>query len=129
MKSSHVPCFDEVKPTVRKNHSSDREKTFEIQGWRPRICKFFEITRTICWNGETSEQFWVTECFFNLFLEVSQTKYELEFKFEKIVGIYKDAGKIRKFYSYLEMNICISEWCAKMIANLTCKPCRIWMLL
>ena len=51
----------------------------------------------------------VTECFFNLFLEVSQTKYELEFKFEKIVGIYKDAGKIRKFYSYLEMNICISE--------------------
>ena len=29
-------------PTVRKNCS------FEIRGWRPRICKIFEITRTIC---------------------------------------------------------------------------------
>ena len=45
------------------------EKTFEIQGWRPRICK---ITRTIYSNSERSEQFLVTECFFNLFLEVSQ---------------------------------------------------------
>ena len=30
-------------PTVRKNCSSDREKKFEIQGWRLRICKNFEI--------------------------------------------------------------------------------------
>ena len=47
------------------------QKTFEIQGWRPRICKMFEITRTIYSNSERSEQFLVTECFFNLFLEVS----------------------------------------------------------
>ena len=46
-------------------------KTFEIRGWRPRICKIFEITRTIYSNSERSEQFLVTECFFNLFLEVS----------------------------------------------------------
>ena len=39
-------------PTVRKNCSS---------------------TRTIYSNSERSEQFLVTECFFNLFLEVSQT--------------------------------------------------------
>ena len=58
--------------TVGKNCSSDREKTFEIRGWRPRICKVFEITRTICSNSERSEQFLVTECFFNFFLEVSQ---------------------------------------------------------
>ena len=45
--------------------------TFEIQGWRPRICKNFEITRTIYSNSERSDQFLVTECFFNLFLEVS----------------------------------------------------------
>ena len=39
----------------------------------------------------------VTECFFNLFLEVSHTKLEqLEFKFEKNVGIQKQAGKVRK---------------------------------
>ena len=47
-------------------------KTFEIRGWRPRICKNFEITRTIYSNSERSEQFLVIECFFNLFLEVSQ---------------------------------------------------------
>ena len=58
-------------PTVRKNCSSDRDFFFEIRGWRPRICKNFEITKTICSNSERSEQFLVTECFFNLFLEVS----------------------------------------------------------
>jgi len=40
---------------VRKNCSSDRE----IRGWRPRICKSFEITRTIYSNSERSEQFLV----------------------------------------------------------------------
>ena len=34
--------------------------------------KIFEITRTIHSNSERSEQFLVTECFFNLFLEISQ---------------------------------------------------------
>ena len=48
------------------------EKTFEIQGWRPKICKNFEIARTIYSNSESSEKILVTECFFNLFLEVSQ---------------------------------------------------------
>ena len=47
------------------------EKNFKIRGWRPRIFKIFEITRTIYSNSERSEQFLVTECFFNLFLEVS----------------------------------------------------------
>ena len=46
-------------------------KTFEIQGWRPRIYKNFEISWTIYSNSERSEQFLVTVCFFNLFLEVS----------------------------------------------------------
>ena len=38
--------------------------------WRLRICKSFEITRTIYPNIERSEEFLVAECFFNLFLEV-----------------------------------------------------------
>ena len=38
----------------------------------PRICKIFDITRTISSNSERSEQFLATACFFNLFLEVSQ---------------------------------------------------------
>ena len=49
-------------------------KTFEIRGWRPRVCKIFEITRTIYSNSERSEQFLVTECFFNLFLQVSKSQ-------------------------------------------------------
>ena len=38
------------------------KKTFEIRGWSPRICKKFEITRTICTDSEKSEQFMATEC-------------------------------------------------------------------
>ena len=42
------------RPTARKNCSSDQ---FEIPGWKPRICKLFEITRTVYWNSEKSVQF------------------------------------------------------------------------
>ena len=42
-----------------------------IRGQRLRICKNFEITRTIYSNSERSEQLLVTVCVFNLFLEVS----------------------------------------------------------
>ena len=33
-------------------------KTFEIQGWRLKIFKIFEITRTIYSKSKRSEQFW-----------------------------------------------------------------------
>ena len=56
-----------------KKFISWSRKVFEVQDWRQRIFKNFEITRTIYSNSERSEQFLVTECFFNLFLEVSQT--------------------------------------------------------
>ena len=52
-------------PTVRKNCSSDREKTFEILGWRQKIFKNFEITRPLYSNSERFEQFLVKECFLN----------------------------------------------------------------
>ena len=48
-------------------------RTFEIRDWRARICKIFEISWTIYSNSERSEQFLVTKCYFNLFLEVSHT--------------------------------------------------------
>jgi hypothetical protein len=34
--------------------------TFEIRGWRPRICKSFDISRTIYSNSEMSEQVFFT---------------------------------------------------------------------
>ena len=55
-----------------EKYSSDWEKLLKFQGWMQRICKIFDITRTISLNSERSEQCLVTECFFNLFLEVSQ---------------------------------------------------------
>ena len=59
-------------PNLRKKCFSDREK-LEIRRWRLRFCKIFGITRTIYSYSERSEQFFVTECFFNscLFLKVS----------------------------------------------------------
>ena len=47
------------------------EKNFWNWGKRPRIFKSFEITKTIYSNSKMSVQFLVTECFFNLFLEIS----------------------------------------------------------
>ena len=57
-------------PTVRKN-------------WT--IFKIFEMTRTIYSNSEKSEQFLVTEYFFNLLME--NKLEQLEFKFERNIGI------------------------------------------
>ena len=48
------------------------KKTFEIRGWKPRTFKNFEVTWRIYSNSKRSEQVLVTECFFNLFLEVYQ---------------------------------------------------------
>ena len=62
-----------VLPTVRRNCSSDPEKLlkFEAEGQEFEI--YFEITRTIYLNSERLEQFSVTGCFFNFFLEVSHS--------------------------------------------------------
>ena len=81
-------------PTVRKNCPSETRETFEIRGWRPRICKNFEITRKICLSSESAEQFLVTECFCNLFLEVSQIQW-IRFQIGKN---YWDLKTCRKSY-------------------------------
>ena len=50
---------------MRKKCSSDREKLLKFEAEGPRICKNFEITRTIYSNSDRSEQFLVTEYFFS----------------------------------------------------------------
>ena len=52
-------------PTVRKNWSSDWETLLKFEAEGREFAKIL---------SERSEQFLVTECFFNLFLEVSQIK-------------------------------------------------------
>ena len=63
------------------------EKKIEIRGWRPKIYKFFDITRTIYSNSERPEQFLVTECFFNWRFLTSYKLEQLEFKLEKNIWI------------------------------------------
>ena len=48
------------------------EKMFWNSRLKAEYLQNFEITKTICSNSESSKQFLVSECFFNLFLEVSQ---------------------------------------------------------
>ena len=54
--------------TVRKKCSSDREKLLKFEAEGREFAKFL---RSIYSNSERSEQFLLTECFFNLLLEVS----------------------------------------------------------
>ena len=58
-----VFCYQNFLTYCEKKIVPVSRKTFEIWGWRPRICKFFEITETIYSNSERSEQFLVTEWF------------------------------------------------------------------
>ena len=93
-------------PTERQNCFSDQEKCFEIWSIRARICKIFEITRTMYPypNSERSEQCLLAEWFFFTcfwrFLRFNKLE-QLEFKLEKIIGILKHAGKVKKCYLIL----------------------------
>ena len=59
-------------PTVRKNCSSDWEKLLKFEAEDREFAKILRsLFRTIYSNSERSEQVLVTECFFNLLLEVS----------------------------------------------------------
>ena len=57
-------------PTMRKKSSNDLENFWNSR-LKAKNLQIFEITRTIYSNSESSQQFLVTECFFDLFLEVS----------------------------------------------------------
>ena len=66
----------------------------------PRICKHFEITSAIYSSNERSLQFLKQNTFltFSQRFHRSNTLEQLEFKLEKIIGIQKLAGKVRKCY-------------------------------
>ena len=58
-------CEKNIGVVIEKNFWNSRLKAKNLQ-------KKFQITRTIYSDSERSEQFLVTECFFNLFLKGSQ---------------------------------------------------------
>ena len=87
--------------TVRNNCSSDREKLLKFKAEGLEFAKTFEITRTICWNSERSEQFLVTEWFLTCswrffrsnheFCNIIQngcTEYVLSFPLNEIKSIH-----------------------------------------
>ena len=61
------------------------------------------MTGTIYSNSEKQEQFLVTECFFDLFLEVfrSNKSEQSEFKLEKFLGFRNKQRIVRKRYTQL----------------------------
>ena len=61
----------------------------------PCICKIFKTTKTIYSNSEWLEQFLVTECFFNLFLEVSHKAIEIE-NWKELLGFRNMQEKLEK---------------------------------
>ena len=63
----YVFCYQNCSDLLWEKNVPVIEKKFEIRGWRPRIFKI-EITRTIYSNSERSQQFLVTECFFNFLM-------------------------------------------------------------
>ena len=71
--------------------------TRKIKAEGQEIATFFEITGAICSNSERSDQIW--------FLEVSYLRSnrleQLKFQWEKIIGIQKHAGKVRKIHNFV----------------------------
>ena len=60
LSSKMVFCYQNCSDLLWKKMFWWSSKYFEIRGWRLRICKNFEVTRTICSNSERSEQFFFT---------------------------------------------------------------------
>ena len=67
--------------TVRKNCSSDREKRLKFEAEGQEFTKILRSIRTIYSNSERSEQFLVTECFFNFFSYRKIKTYFWKFSF------------------------------------------------
>ena len=66
-----VFCYQNCSDLLWKNCSSYREKILKFEAESREFSKFLRLLE-INSNSERSEQFLVTECFFNLFLEISQ---------------------------------------------------------
>ena len=73
-------------PNVRKNCSSDREKLLKFEA---------EGREQFIQTAKGQNNFWNRILFFNLLLDVYKLE-QIKIKFEKIIGIQKPTGKVRK---------------------------------
>jgi hypothetical protein len=58
-KAEKVFCYQNCSDLLWEKIVLVIKKNFEIWGQRPRICKNFEITRTICSNSEGENSFFL----------------------------------------------------------------------
>ena len=74
---------------MRKNCSTYRGKRLKLEAEGREFAKHLRSLEQFVRTVKRSEHFLVTECFFNLFLEVSQIRNleQFQFKLEKIIGI------------------------------------------
>ena len=92
-----VFCVLNCSDLLREKTVLVTEKKIEIQGWKIRICKNFEITRTIHSNIERTEQSLTQNGFrtyFWRFLRSNKLEH-LQFKLEKMwdLEIYRKSKK------------------------------------
>ena len=81
-------------------------KTFETRGWRPRICKNFEIPRTIC--------------FFNLFLEVSQIWHIRTVRIQVGIQIGKKQLGFRNLQEQVKKAFCYQKFLGPFTVWINC---------
>ena len=113
---------------------------FEIQGWRLRICKNFEIPRTICLNSDRSEQYLVTESFltcswrFLRYDKVEQLGFKLKKNYWDLETCMK-SSKLRHIWTCgLDIRFTFYTWvkllvCGKLSNLIRLKKCELWTCL
>ena len=79
-----------------------------VRGRRPRICKIFEITTTIYWSSEISEYFLKQNAFKTYYWRfiISNALEQLEFNFEKLIGIKLENLDCHHFFYFSVINCC-----------------------
>ena len=98
-----VFCYQNCFDLLWEKNVLVNEKIFWNSRLKAENLQSFEITRTIHSNSERSEECLVTECFFNLFLEVSQILWirTTRIQIGKIIVTQKHASKVRKYYDQI----------------------------
>ena len=85
---------------MRKNCSSDREKLLKFKAEGREFAKFLRSLEQFIQT--VKEQFLVSECFFNLILEVSQKNCNSNWK--KILGVRNMQEKLEKYHVSMQTN-------------------------
>ena len=95
-----VFCYQNCSDLLwEKKWSSDWEKLLKFEAEGQEFANILRSLEQFISNSERSERCLVTECVFNLFLEVSRSNKleQLGLKLENNIGIEKHSGKVRKY--------------------------------